>query len=294
MKRAKNLKGYSVFDRLLVVFFTLFALLMIYPVYYVFVGSFNRGLDYISGGVYLFPREFTFDNYRVVFADGGLWRAYFITVSRTILGTFTAITFTSIVAYAMSRKELPFKKIIYFINIFTMFFSGGLIPFFLLIKTLGLYDTYALYIVPCAYSVYHMIIISNFFRSLPEELREAAVLDGAGEFRILFSVAIPLSVPVIATVSLWIAIGHWNSYFDAMVYTSSEGLVTLQFYLMKLINSQNVNVGAITLPASVTENLTAEVVTFATIVVSILPVMFIFPFISKYFEKGIMMGSIKG
>ena len=294
MVKAKKLGHYTAFDYILVVFFVLFSLLMIYPIYYVIIGSLNQGLDYISGGVYVLPRKFTFDNYRVVFADSNLWHAYFITVSRTILGTFTAIIFTSLVAYAMSRKELPFKKFFYIANIFTMFFSGGLVPFFLIIDMLGLYNTYALYIIPCLYSVYHMIIIQSFFKNLPEELRESAILDGAGELKIFFGIAIPLSMPVIATVSLWIAIGHWNSYFDAMVFTNDKNLETLQYYLMKLINSQNINVGSITLPPSVTEKLTAEVVTFASIVVSMLPVMFAFPFTSKYFEQGIMIGAVKG
>ncbi len=293
MNKSK-LKRYGVFDYVLMVLMLFFSFLMIYPVYYVIIGSFNQGLDYLSGGIYLYPRKFTIDNYIVIFSDNRLWWAYFITISRTILGTFVAVTFTSIVAYAMSRRELLFKRFFYFANIFTMFFGGGLIPFFLVIKTLGLYNTYALYIIPCAYSVYHMIILANFFKALPEELREAAVLDGIGEFGMLFKIVIPLSKPVIATVSLWVMLGHWNSYFDAMVYTNSQKLETLQYYLMKLINSQNISLGAITLPPSITENLTAEVVTFATIVISILPIALVFPFMSKYFEKGIMIGSVKG
>lgn len=290
----KRARKYTAFDVVLIVLFCLFSFLMIYPVYYVLIGSFNEGMDYLSGGIYLFPRKFTAANYYVVFADAKLWQAYFITVSRTVLGTAIALWFTATVAYAMSRKELPFKNFFYFLNIFTMFFSGGLIPFFLIINLLGLYDTYWLYLIPCMYSVYHMIIIANYFRALPEELREAAVLDGAGEWRLLYTIAIPLSTPVIATVGLWTAIGHWNSYFDSMVYTQSESLTTLQYYLMQMINSKNIDLGGVTLPDNVAENITAEVITFASIMVSILPVMFIFPFLTRFFEKGIMIGSLKG
>lgn len=291
---AKKLKRYDVFDIVLIIFFLLFSFVMIFPIWYVIICSFNEGSDYIAGGIYLLPREFTLYNYYVVFSNEKLWHAYFITISRTVFGTAIALGFTSIVAYAMSRKELPFKKAIYVINIFTMFFNGGLIPFFLIIKMLGFYDTYWLYLIPCMYSVYNMIILSNYFRALPEELREAAMLDGAGEWRILCTTVLPLSKPVLATVGLWVAIGHWNSYFDAMVYTQSENLETLQYFLMKLINSNNIDLGGVTLPEKVLESMTPEVITFASIVVSILPIMFVFPFLSKYFEKGIMIGSVKG
>ena len=139
-----------------------------------------------------------------------------------------------------------------------------------------------------------MIILSSYFSALPEELREAAVLDGAGEWRILFTIVMPLSTPVLATVGMRIAIGHWNSFFYSMVYTQKESLMTLQHYLNRVINSTNIDAGGVTLPESVVESMTAEVITFASIVVSILPIMFIFPFVSKYFEKGIMVGSVKG
>lgn len=148
---AKKLKRYDVFDIVLIIFFLLFSFVMIFPIWYVIICSFNEGSDYIAGGIYLLPREFTLYNYYVVFSNEKLWHAYFITISRTVFGTAIALGFTSIVAYAMSRKELPFKKAIYVINIFTMFFNGGLIPFFLIIKMLGFYDTYWLYLIPCIF-----------------------------------------------------------------------------------------------------------------------------------------------
>lgn len=281
-----NVINYSVFG--------LFALICLYPLWYVLIGSFNEGMDYLSGGVCLFPRKFTLDNYRLVFGDAKLWSAFFVTVSRTVLGTTISVLFTAIVAYAMSRRETPFRGFFYWANIFTMFFGGGLVPFFLVIKTLGLYDTYWLYLIPCAYSVYHMIVISSYFRSIPEELHEAAVMDGANEFYIFSRIMLPLAKPVIATVSLWVAMGHWNSYFDTMVYTRNEKLWTLQYYLMRLINTSSVNADGITLPQSVLESITAESVTYAAIIVSVLPILFVFPFVSKCFDKGIMIGSLKG
>lgn len=296
MKNKKILKKkkVSTFDIINYTLFGLFAFICLYPLWYVLIGSFNEGMDYISGGVYLLPRKFTLDNYRLVFGDVKLWRAFFITVSRTVLGTTISVLFTSAVAYAMSRRETPFRRFFYWANIFTMFFGGGLVPFFLVIKMLGLYDTYWLYLIPCAYSVYHMIVISSYFRSIPEELHEAAVMDGASEFYIFSRIMMRLATPVIATVSLWVAMGHWNSYFDTMVYTRDEKLWTLQYYLMRLINTSSVNADGITLPPSVLENITAESVTYAAIIVSVLPILFVFPFVSKCFDKGIMLGSLKG
>jgi putative aldouronate transport system permease protein len=281
------------FDYFIYIFFFIFALLMLYPLWYVLIGSFNMGLDYLSGGVYLFPRKFVLDNYRVIFSDNRLWSAYLITISRTVLGTLAAVFFTAFVSYGMSRKELPFKRFFYWVNIFTMFFSGGLVPYFLIIKMLGLYNNYLLYIVPCAYSVYNMIIISNFFRSIPDELHESAIVDGANELKIFAKIAMPLSKPVIATVTLWVALGHWNSYFDTMVYTSSQSLWTLQFYLMRMINSASLPPG-VTLPPEVAQSITPTSVTYGAIIVSILPVVCIFPFLAKHFDKGIMIGSLKG
>ncbi|GHV02447.1 sugar ABC transporter permease [Clostridia bacterium] len=290
MKRSKADK---ITDAVICAAFFLFALMMIYPIWYVLIGAFNEGLDYTAGGVYLLPRKFSLDNFQLIFADVRLWNAYGITVSRTVLGTLTALLFTSFVSYGMSRPELPFKRFFFWANIFTMFFGGGLVPFFLIIKTLGLYDNYLLYIIPCAYSVYHMIIISNCFRSLPNDLHESAMVDGASEFRVYMSIYMPLSKPTIATVALWVAIGHWNSYFDTMVYTSNKSLWTLQFYMLKLINSASIPSG-VTLPAEVFDRLTPQSVTYAAIIVSIIPVLLLFPFLSKYFEKGIMIGSLKG
>lgn len=267
---------------------------MLYPLWYVLIGSFNEGLDYLSGGVYFIPRKFVIDNYLLICSDIALWRAYLVTILRTIVGTFVAIMFTSFVSYGMSRKELPLKNFFYWANIFTMFFSGGLVPFFLIIKYLGLYNNYLLYVIPCAYSVYNMIVISNFFRNISEEIHESAVIDGANEFLIYLKIYMPLSKPVIATVTLWVALGHWNSYFDTMVFTNKKEMWTLQFYLLKMINSASVPSGGITIPSEIYERITPQSVTYAAIIISVLPVIFVYPFLSKYFDKGIMMGSLKG
>lgn len=286
----KKTKVY-LFDVINFLWMGLFCLCCIYPIYYVLVGSFNQGADYDKGGVYLIPRIFTFENYRIVLRKTEMWHSYLVTFGRTIIGTVTSVVYTSIVAYAMSRSNLKFKKAFYYINIFTMFFGGGLVPYFLIIKSLHLYDSFWVYIIPGLYSVYNMIVMSSFFKSISNELHEAAVVDGAGEFRIWWQIYLPLSKPVLATVALWAAVGHWNSYFDTMIYTASDKLHTLQYFLLKAISTSNMTEG---MPSDMLERISARTISLAAIIISIIPVLFFFPFVRKNFQSGIMIGSLKG
>lgn len=282
-----------VFDYINYAFMIILIFITVYPIWYVFIGSFNDGVDYLKGGVSLIPRVFTTSNYLVVFLDGNIWRAYGITILRTVIGTVCALLFTSAVGYAMSRSNLKFREPIYWFSIFTMFFSGGLIPGFLVIKLLGLYDSFLVYIIPALYSVYNMIIVQSFFKSIPEELHEAALVDGMREIRIYATIYMPLAKPVLATLALWAMVGHWNSYYDTMLYTSSPNLQTLQYYLMRLIQTANISTSNPGLTNDILERITAETVTFAAIIVSILPIMAVYPFLQKYFVKGILLGSLK-
>ncbi len=279
------------FDVILAILMGLFCLLCVYPIVYVLAGSFNQGADYSIGGVYLLPRVFTFENYKVVVTDSALWHSYLVTIGRTVIGTVTALVFTSAVAYAMSRPNLKFRPFFYWVNIFTMFFSGGLIPYFLIIKTIGLYDSFWVYIIPSLYSVYNMIVIQSGFKSIDAEIHDAAVVDGAGELRIWWQIYMPLSKPVLATIVLWLAVGHWNSYFDTMLYTSSDNLQTLQYFLLKAIQTSSLTEG---MPAEMMERLSAKTVSLAAIIISIIPVLCFFPLIRKNFASGIMIGSLKG
>ncbi len=290
-RKSKLNKKIGLFDVLNFTFMSLFMLMCIFPLIYVLAGSFNQGRDYSTGGVFLLPRVFTFENYKVVLTNAGLWRGYGVTLARTVVGTLAALVYTSIVAYAMSRGNLKFKKVFYWINIFTMFFGGGLIPYFLIIKSMGLYNTFAVYIIPGLYSVYNMIIISSFFSSISNELHEAGMIDGASEFRIYWQIFVPLSKPVMATVALWLAIGHWNSYFDTMIFTNSKNLQTLQYFLLKAIQTATLTEG---MPAEMMERLSPKTLSLAAIIISMVPVLFFFPFIRKNFQSGIMIGSLKG
>ena len=294
LARKKRQRWY-VFDYVNVIIMVLFMVCCIYPIVYVVAGSFNVGSDYSTGGVWLLPREFTFENYEIVLADPELWSAYLITISRTVFGTVAALLFTSIVAYAMSRRELPFKSFFHWANIITMFFGGGLVPTFLVMRMLGLLNSYFVYILPGLYSVYNMIIICNFFRGIPEELHEAAVMDGASETRIFSTIYLPLSKPVIATVALWVGIGHWNSFFDCMIYITDvrtlDSLQTLQYYLLQVINSSTLTEG---MPPEQMERISSKTISMAAILVAIVPLFFAFPLIKRNFNSGIMIGSLKG
>ena len=270
----------------------LFALIALYPFIYVLAGSFNDGMDYSAGGIWLFPREVTLANYSVVLMDDDFWHAFGNTVLITAVGTVCALLFTSVVAYAMSRRELRLRNFFQIANLFTMFFSGGLIPYFMIIVLLGLYDNFLVYIIPSIYSVYNMIIIQNFFKGLPEELREAAIIDGASELKIWWTIYMPLSKPVLATVALWLATGFWNSYFSTMVYTRVGDLETLQYFLMKMIKEARVDTGG--MDPSLIEQTTSATISFAAIVIATIPILLVYPFIQKYFAKGIMIGSLKG
>lgn len=268
----------------------------IYPFLYVLAGAFNEGSDYMRGGVYLFPRKFSIDNFTMVFNDKRLGIGFANTIARTVLGTLTGTLFTAVVAYGMSRRDLPFRTPIYWFNIVTMFFGGGLIPYFLVLKSLNLINSFWVYIIPTLYSVFNMIVFMNFFKDIPEEMHEAGTIDGAGEWGILFRLYLPISIPVLVTIALWIGVGHWNSFFDSMVYTIDTNLQTLQVYLVKLIKEASMAQGeaATRVPAQVMRTTSITTIRYAAIVVSTIPILCVYPFIQKYLSKGVMIGSLKG
>ena len=280
----------QIFDILIIIGLVLITLVSFYPFVFTIAGSFNNGIDYQYGGVWIFPREITLANYQAVLGDPKLYLSFGNTVLVTVLGTFASLLFTSFVANGMSQTSLRGKKFFWTVNLITMFFSGGMVPFYLLILTLGLYDNFLVYIVPSVYSVYNMIILSSFFRSIDSGIRESAMIDGASEFRI-WTLYLPISKPALATVGLWIAVSRWNTYMPTLLYTSrEENLWLLQYYMMRLIKE-------FSMPETegfISDQVSAQTVTYASIVVSVLPIMLVYPFLSKYFTKGIMVGALKG
>jgi putative aldouronate transport system permease protein len=289
----KIIKKFDWFDYLNMFIMILVIFITLYPIYFILIGSFSNGDAYMGGGTWLLPKKPTFSNYTVIFSDPNLWYALRNTLIKTIVGTLTSLTFTALIAYAMSRKELKFKKVFYGINIFTMFFSGGLIPYFLIINYLGLFDNFLVYIIPSLYSVYNMIVLSTFFRTIPEELHESATMDGAREFQIWWKIYLPLSKPVLATVALWSIVGHWNSYFSTMIYSNAgPNMITLQYYLMGVINRASYSTGGV--GADVLLEVTPTTVSYAAIIIAIIPILIAYPLLQRYFTKGVMDGAVKG
>ncbi len=292
MNGRKKLHRLTVFDYINYAFLLLCVVVMIYPFVFVLGGSFSDGQDYMNGGVWLLPRVWTFANYQVIVSDNLLWIAYRNTMIRTLFGSLFSLSFTSLVAYAMSRKELKFRGFFQIFNLITMFFGGGLIPYFALINFLGLYDNFLVYFIPSLYSVYNMIVITGGYASVSEEMHDSAVIDGAGELRIWLQIYFPLSKAVHATVLLWLAVGNWNAYYGTMIYTrGGPDVIMLQYYLMGVINKAGYtpDVGG-----EILERVTSKTVSYAAIVIAMLPILFVYPFLSKYFTKGVFVGSLKG
>lgn len=296
MKILRKLRGWNLFDYLNMLLMISILIVSLYPFVFVLAGAFNEGSDYMRGGVYLFPRKLSLDNFTMVINDRRLGIGFMNTIGRTVIGTITGTLFTATVAYAMSRKDLPGKNIFYWLSIFTMFFGGGLVPFYLVLKTLNLINTFWVYIIPQMYSVFNMIIFVNFFREIPEEIHEAGLIDGAKEFQIYYKLYLPLSIPVLTTVGMWVGVGHWNSFFDSMVFTSDANLQTLQLFLVKLIKEAAMAQGeaATKVPSQVLKTVSIATIRYAAIVISTVPVFIIYPLIQKHLAKGVIVGAVKG
>ena len=276
---------------------TLLLIIVLYPLIYIISCSFSSGNALMSGRVSLFPVEFTFDSYKAVFRYNSIWVGYRNSVIYTIVGTFISIVLTLFAAYPLSRDDFQGNKFFTVIFLFTMMFSGGLIPSYLLIKNLGLIDSMWAVILPGAVSAYNMIVARTFFRqTIPKELLEAAEMDGCSDFKFFSSIVIPLSTPIVAVLCLWVAVSLWNSYFNPMIYINSEEKYPLQLVLRRILLMSQVNFSNSSVdPETIAKNrYLSEMLKYGTIIISSLPLMIIYPFIQKYFVKGIMIGSVKG
>lgn len=290
----KRTKGELVFDIFLYALMGLLAILFIYPFLNVLALSFNDARDTTLGGIYLWPRKFTLENYKTVFQDNKIFTAYGVTIARTLIGTVTHVLCTATFAYALSKKQLMFRKFYLTLCIITMFFGGGLIPSVINLRNLGFMDSFWVYVIPNLYGIMDMLIIKSFFVTLPPSLEEAARIDGANDLRVFFQIVLPNSKPVIATIALMTAVGQWNSWFDAYIYIRNEKLYPLQMLLQKIVMSAQ---GAASIGSSSSAYqagyVTPYSIQLATLVVAIGPIIFIYPFFQRYFVKGFMLGAIK-
>ena len=287
-----------VVDSILHLILVLLVVVTLYPFLHVLAISLNDANDTLRGGITIFPREFTIENYNVILRNPTLYRAFFITVLRTVVGTFGTVLITGMMAFALSKKYLKGRTLYMVLCVITMYFSGGLIPTFMVIRSLNLLDSFWVYILPNLVNVWFMIIMRTYFKSLPESLEESARIDGASTFRVFFRIILPISAPIIATISLFSAVFQWNAWFDAAIYVRNENLRPLQTVLNNLINSSRAaeeiaRAGAAAALLGRQNVINSRSITMATMIVSIVPIVMVYPFIQRYLAKGMMIGSIK-
>lgn len=294
MKETKGQKVFKVFNY---TFLGLLGLVTFYPFWYVLIASFNTGRDFMRGGVWLFPREFTLENYIKAFADDRILPSLKISVTATILSVVVCLFFTALAAYAMSVKTLPGKTGLNFFWYFTTIFGGGMIPYYMVLRELGLTNSYWLYILPSIYNFYNFVLLRTNFANIPYELRESAQLDGASELTILSRIYIPLSKPILATLALFFGVGKWNDWFTAAYYQSQAKLypaaTVLQRILAEASAGSQVKVGQETALGSMT-SYTTQSLQMAFVMILTMPIVVVYPFLQKYYVKGVMVGSVKG
>ena len=260
----------------------LVGIVTLYPFYYTIVCSFNDGLDLMKGGVYLWPRKFTLGNYKLFLEDGDWRHAFLVSLARTLVGTAMRVGFTSMFSYALSRNNLMFKKGYRFLVVFTMYFSGGLIPFYVLLRNLGLLNSFWVYVIPGMVDAFFVMTGINFFAAIPESMIEAAKIDGAREIKVLTRVVLPVSKPFLATLALFSAVGQWNSWLDSAYYVRDAKLHTLAYKMMTVIN-QNIATANTEAAGQLSQanTQTSFTVQATAMAVSMLPIMCVYPFLDR-------------
>ena len=296
MKKTKGEKCFDAFNVLLMISLTI---IFVYPYLNTIAISLNDGMDTMLGGITIFPRKFTWVNYKTIFDTEQIPRAFVLTVFITICNTLLALLVTTGAAYAITKRDLPFRNFITWFLIIPMYIGGGVIPTFILYRYLGLLNNILVYIIPGAFSFYNMAIIRTFIQGLPKGLEESAILDGANEVIVLFKIILPLCMPVIATIALWLMVGSWNSWMPTLYYVNERSLFTLQYVVMQLIKQGDIlqklaAETALTGGESIAEaQTTSESVKAAAIIFSTIPILMTYPFLQKYFVKGVTIGAIK-
>lgn len=289
--RLKWEKGDWLIEVVIWVLLVLFCFCCLYPFWYIIVASFNDGYDMMRGGVYWWPRKFTMSNYATFFGEVAWTNALKVSFARTAVGGISTMLFTCLVAYALSRKNLIFGKTYRKMFVFSMYVSGGLIPFYFILRLMGLVNTFWVYVFPGLLNLYFVMVGINFFRSIPDALIESAYIDGASEVRIFGQIVLPLSKPFIATLALFSCVGQWNSWIDSVYYVSDKTLRPLAYQMITLLNrtqgsSTQTDISSAVTMTTLTSQATAVVITIA-------PILLLYPFLQKYFVQGMMIGSVK-
>ncbi len=291
-------KGEKTFDVVNVGIMCVIIFVTLYPFWFIVVGAFSEGLAYVRArGVFWWPVEATLQNFRVVFREPGMVNAFQVTIMRTAVGTATHLIVAGLFAYAFSKNYLVGRKLYATIGLITMFFAGGVIPSYLVRDWLGLLDTFTVFWLPAMINFFNVVIFRAFFATIPDAIPESAYIDGAGEYRVFFSLILPLSAPVFAAIALFVGVWHWNDFMQPLLFTTSRDLETVPLLLMRTIRSAEAASGmasraaGIGIPQHTINPLTIQM---ATMVVAVAPIIFLYPFLQKHFVKGVLLGSIKG
>lgn len=269
--------------------FIFICILMLYPFLHVIMGSFMKYQEYFDKYLFIWVDDPTLDAYRIVLEGGKFTQALKVTIGVAFFGTLISMFFTSIAAYGLS-KTFPGQKIVMGMIVLTMFFSGGIIPQFIMFRQLGLINNYFVYLLPAAIQTYNLIILRTHFQSFPQELEEAARIDRSSDFGIFFKIVLPLSIPMLVTIALFYAVAHWNVFFKSVFYITKDEMRSLQDYLNRIIKAED----AEDLGMFISSTVSLETVRMANIVMSILPIVIVYPFLQKYFVKGTLVGAVKG
>lgn len=276
-------------DWILFVILLVYALIIIYPFYNAFLISISPESVYLNTPFLIWPKQITFDNYKAVFSNAALISGFKVTLFLLLFGTLYQLFFTVITGYALSRNKWFGKNFVMNMILVTMFFGGGLIPYYYLIKSLGLYNSIWVMVIPGAIDTYNMLLMRNYFASLPADMEESAKIDGANDIQIFVKVYLPMSLPMLATVGLFFAVGNWNSWYNGMLFIEKQAYKPLQLVLRELIATSS---SQIEVPGNVT--VYSEGLTMACIFFTIVPMMCFYPFLQRFFVKGLVVGAIKG
>lgn len=287
--------GERVFDIFNTVLMLFIIFITLYPFWEQLVISFSSGYSVYEGGIKLWPKQFSLDAFKVAFDYKAIWIGYGNTILRAAVGTVFSLSLSAMLAYPLSKKDMPGCKSVTKLLIVPMLFSGGMIPSYILIKNLHMLDTYWALILPTAITSWNVFILRNFFMSIPKEIEESVSIDGGGWYTIFFKFVLPLSKPVLATVGLWIMVAHWNAWFDALLYIRDPNKQVLQIVLRNiLVVNDMTDINNVMNETSRKAELTGPTLKAAVVMMSILPMLIVYPFIQKYFTKGVMVGSVKG
>lgn len=285
--------GEKIFDRFNVIFLVLLSIVMLYPFWYVLVQSFMPYSEIIKSNFYIIPKKITFEAYRYVFSNASLLSGLYYSIFVTVVGTIYQLLITSMAAYAVTKKDLPGRDLFFIMVIITMFFGGGLIPYYLVIRQLGLINNIMVLVIPAAISSWNLILMKEYFKSLGTEMEESAKIDGAGYFRIFFTIILPLSGPILSTIALFIAVGHWNNWFGPILFLNDKRNWPIAALLRDILVAGNTDLtksrGYVQ-----KEFLLQTQIKMAVVMISVIPIIIVYPFVQKYFVKGVMIGSVKG